>query len=319
MLSTKKFFVLFLSALMVFLTVGCNAPAEETPVPPASAPEEVHNPLLDQYPAFFGLDTANGLTVFVTSYGQGSYSCTLYPTGLVDDSSTSLWDPNSVNIATMKEILAVYNLPADAITVTPYQSLHSSHIAVELMKPDAVVWLRYELGLGEKPGEVTAPEDTEDAIFPYTLSWADNSEAGEHALRYTYYPITGSYAYQNELTYPAIGIKNTQELDSFLSLARSYFSLSASMPDKETFNEVVKKYDEAFFAEKGLVIVYIPSESTSIGYKLTDAALAGEELHITVTENRPEGELASQAAGWFMTVEFPQEVISQANYFSAGK
>lgn len=320
MLSTKKFFVLFLSALMVFLTVGCNAPAEETPVPPASAPEEVHNPLLDQYPAFFGLDTANGLTVFVTSFAAGTYSCSLHPTGQVDQDSTVLWDPNSVDLATMKEILALYALPADAITVVPYQSLLSSYIAVELMQDNAAAWLRSQLGLGEPPEEeIVAPEDTSDAPFPYTLCWADNTETGEHALRYTYYPITGTYAYQNELTYPAIGIKNAQELESFLSLARSYFSLSASMPNKETFNEAVMKYDEAFFQENGIVVIYIPSESTSIGYKLTDAALNGEELHISVAEIRPEGELAQTMAGWFMTVELPQAILSQANYFSAGK
>lgn len=33
--------------------------------------------------------------------------------------------------------------------------------------------------------------------------------------------------------------------------------------------------------------------------------------------NRPEGELATEMAGWFMVVELPKETISQANYFSA--
>ena len=91
------------------------------------------------------------------------------------------------------------------------------------------------------------------------------------------------------------------------------------MPNKETFNEAVKKYDQAFFQENGIVVIYIPSESTSIGYKLTDAALNGEELHISIAEICPEGELTQKPAGWFMTVELPQEILSQANYFSAGK
>lgn len=315
MLTIKKFFALALAVLLVFVAVGCNTPAEEESVPTDSAP----NALMAQHPAFFGLDTANGLTVFVTSFAQGSYSCSLFPTGQVDEDATTIWTPSNVDIATMKEILALYNLPADAITVTPYQNLLSSYISIELMQNDAVAWLRYQLGLGEIPEEIIEPEGTNDGPFPHTLSWADNTDAGEHVLRYTYYPITGTFDYQNELVYPAIGIKSTQELDGFLSLARNYFSLSASMPDKETFNEVVKKYDDAFFQENGIVVVYIPSESVSIRYSLTDVALAGEELHITVTESRPEGELASQAAGWFMTVELPQEIISQANYFSAGK
>lgn len=34
--------------------------------------------------------------------------------------------------------------------------------------------------------------------------------------------------------------------------------------------------------------------------------------------NRPEGELATEMAGWFMVVGLPKETISQANYFSTG-
>ena len=319
MFTLKRAFLGFLAALMVFLAAGCNTPAKENAASADPVPQET-NPLQEQHPTFFNLDTTNGLTVFVTSFAAGTYSCSLYPTGQVDQDSTVLWDPNSVDLATMKKILALYALPADAITVVPYQSLLSSYIAVELMQDNAAAWLRSQLGLGELPEEeIVAPEDTGDAPFPYTLCWADNTETGEHALRYTYYPITGTYAYQNELTYPAIGIKNAQELESFLSLARSYFSLSASMPNKETFNEAVKKYDQAFFQENGIVVIYIPSESTSIGYKLTDAALNGEELHISIAEIRPEGELTQKPAGWFMAVELPQEILSQANYFSAGK
>lgn len=319
MFTLKRAFLGFLAALMVFLAAGCNAPAKKNDASANPVPQET-NPLLEQYPAFFNLDTTNGLTVFVTSFASGTYSCSLYPTGQIDEDSTVIWGPNSVDIATMKEILALYDLPADAITVVPYQSLLSSYIAVELLQSDAAAWLRYQLGLGEMPKEeIIAPEDTGDAPYPYTLCWSDNTADGERVLRFTYYPITGSYAYQNELTYPAIGIKNAQELDSFLSLARSYFSLSASMPSKETFNEAVKKYDEAFFQENGIVVIYISSESTSIGYKLTDAALNGEELRISVAEIRPEGELIQKPAGWFMTVELPQEILSQANYFSAGK
>lgn len=37
-----------------------------------------------------------------------------------------------------------------------------------------------------------------------------------------------------------------------------------------------------------------------------------------VEEKPYEGEQTDELAGWFMTVEIPQEILSQANYFSAG-
>ena len=43
-----------------------------------------------------------------------------------------------------------------------------------------------------------------------------------------------------------------------------------------------------------------------------------DTVHITVTESRPEGELSANTAGWFMTLEIPQEILAEANYFTAG-
>lgn len=312
----KKMLIWVLVFTMAFLAVGCSKPSQGEPEPTATEPPVADNALKEAHPTFFDLDTTNGLTVYVAKFAPDGYSCSLYPTTEEEMDLADLSLGDQTDIPTMKQILAFYNLPNDAITVAPYVNYLSSYIAPELFEDGAVAMLRYELGIGEKPAEVVIEQ--EDSIFPYNLCWADYAEEGEHALRYTYYPITGTYAYQNELTYPAIGIKNAQELESFLSLARNHFSLNASVREGKTFNSVAAACDEAFFQEKGLVVVYIPSESTSIGYTLADAVLEGEELHITVAEKRPEGELTSAMAGWFMAIEIPQEILSQANYFSAG-
>ena len=316
MLYFKKSFVWILAVLMAIWAVGCAKPATGDPEPTTTEPPIVDDSLKEGYSAFFDLDTSNGLTVYVAKFAQEHIICSLYPTTEEEADFDAIALASQADLATMKQILASYGLSPDAITVTPYYSPLSSYIAPDLFEDGAIAQLRYELGIGEKPAEVVIEPD--DSIFPYNLCWADYTEEGEHALRYTYYPITGTYTYQNELTYPAMGIKNAQELESFLSLAKNYFSLNASVREGKTFNSVAAACDEAFFREKGLLVVYIPSGSTSIGYKLADAVLEGEELHITVAENRPEGELTSAMAGWFMAIEIPQEILSQANYFSAG-
>lgn len=312
----KKMLIWVLVFTMAFLAVGCSKPSQGEPEPTATEPPATENALKEAHPTFFDLDTTNGLTVYVAMFAPELYYCSLFPTGQIDDPFTQLMNINHADLEEMKLILSAYDIAPERITVTPYVNPLSSYLAPELFDDGAIPQLRYKLGIGEKPADVVIEQ--EDSIFPYTLCWADYAEEGEHALRYTYYPITGTYAYQNELTYPAIGIKNAQELESFLSLARNHFSLNASVREGKTFNSVAAACDEAFFLEKGLVVVYIPSESTSIGYTLADAVLEGEELHITVAEKRPEGELTSAMAGWFMAIEIPQEILSQANYFSAG-
>ena len=313
MLHLKKLLTLILALTLVVGAVGCTSSKSQEDAP---AVVEFPDEIRQQYPAFCGLDTTNGLTVYVAKFSQNYVACSLYSTTDAQMDLSKLDTDPRVDLATMKTILSCYNLPAEAITVIPYYSPLSSYIAPDLFEELGMAEVLYELGLGEKPAKPV--DDTEDAPFPYTLAWAGVSEEGEYALRYTYYPITDSFAYQNELTYITIGIKSRQELDSFLSLASRYFSLSSSMPGKNSFNAIIQKYDEAFFEGNGLVIVYIPSESTSINYKLESAAATGEELHITVTEAKPEGELNAQEAGWFMTVEFSQEQLSNVTHFSAG-
>lgn len=315
MLHFKKIALWALAALIVLSAVGCASKSEEPPKE-TEPPVVENNELKDKFPNFFDLDTTNGLTVFVAMFSPNGYSCSVYPTGQIDTDADELLTIHHANLEEMKEILASYEIAPESITVTPYVNLLSSYMAPELFDDGAIPQLRYKLGIGPAPEVVV--EDTTDGPFSYNLCWAGQSSDGEYALRYTYYPITGMYDYKYDKTYVAVGIKNAEELEGFLSLAERYFSLSASMPNKETFHTLVKTYDEAFFQEKGIVVIYIPSESTSIGYKLADAVLEGEELHLTVTESRPEGELSANAAGWFMTLEIPQEILAEANYFTAG-
>lgn len=314
MVHFKKSLTWILAVLTVLLAAGCAPSETEAPAP--TEPEMVTHPLMEQYPSFFGLDTANGLTVFAAKYAQDFTVCSLYPTTEEDVDFTPIALGPQTDPATMKEILSWYNLPKEAITVIPFYSTLSSYIAPDLFEEQGMAQLLYELGLGEKPADIQ--DEIDDSVLPYTLCWSDASDEGLFALTMTYYPITGTYVYKNELTYPAVGIKTRQDLDAFVDLTKYYFSLNGSLPNGTAFNTLIKTYDEAFFENNGLAIVYIASESTSISYKLTDVTVDGEELHIAVTEAKPEGELAQQSAGWFMVVEIPQEVLGQVNYFSAG-
>lgn len=314
MLNFKKPYIWILLAVVAVLVVvalvlALTPPAKEAPQDTTSAETdpplvEIPAELLNAYPAFFGLDTANGLTVYVAKAPEGQILCSLYPTEETAPDFSLVHIGLQADPATMKEILSYYTA---TVTVVDY-TLSTYPVPFDQQE---LAQVKYELGLGEKPEEAT--EDTTDTPYTYILSWSDVSADGERALRYTYYPI----GYQPEGAYTAVGIKSAQELAAFCTLANGYFSLNASQPGKDTFNAAVKAYDEAFFAENGLVIVYIPSASLSYTYTLADVTLEDGELYVAVTETQPE-EAEAQEAGWFMAVTIPQETISQATLFTAG-
>ncbi|MBO5463862.1 MAG: hypothetical protein J6A49_11185 [Clostridia bacterium] len=87
--------------------------------------------LQEKYPNFFGLNTENGVTVYVTKLSQHNFECYL-------TSNTNPTDPQKVlhydefsSIDEMKLILSTYNLSNEEITVTPFIHCLSSYIGDE--------------------------------------------------------------------------------------------------------------------------------------------------------------------------------------------
>ncbi len=87
--------------------------------------------LQEKYPHFFGLNTGNGVTVYVTKLSQHNFECYL-------TSNTNPTDPQKVlhydefsSIDEMKLILSTYNLSNEEITVTPFIHCLSSYIGDE--------------------------------------------------------------------------------------------------------------------------------------------------------------------------------------------
>lgn len=86
--------------------------------------------LQEKYPHFFGLDTENGVIVYVTKLSQDNFECYL--------TSSEIMNPQNIlhfnkfaSIEEMKLILSTYNLAYEEITVEPFQHLLSSYIGDE--------------------------------------------------------------------------------------------------------------------------------------------------------------------------------------------
>ena len=145
--------------------------------------------LQEKYPHFFGLNTENGVTVYVTKLSQHNFECYL-------TSNTNPTDPQKVlhydefsSIDEMKLILSTYNLSNEEITVTPFIHCLSSYIGDE-SEYDATN-ISFLLGLNlynENVGELKqvhenyyqAVIDSKSALRVYGLYYKD--EATEEYL-----------------------------------------------------------------------------------------------------------------------------------------
>lgn len=83
--------------------------------------------LQEKYPHFFGLDTENGVTVYVTKLSQDNFECYLASRSIIDPQRIMHFN-KFASIEEMKLILSTYNLANEEITVEPFQHVLSSYI-----------------------------------------------------------------------------------------------------------------------------------------------------------------------------------------------
>ena len=83
--------------------------------------------LQEKYPHFFGLDTENGVTVYVTKLSQDNFECYLASSSIIDPQKILHFN-KFASIEEMKLILSTYNLTNEEITVKSFQHVLSSYI-----------------------------------------------------------------------------------------------------------------------------------------------------------------------------------------------
>ena len=81
----------------------------------------------EKYPQYFGLNTENGVTVYVWQMAGKTYSCGLLSGKDVEHSNDVLWNLKGTSVAEMKNILKSYNIKKDDIRVKPLVMPYSSY------------------------------------------------------------------------------------------------------------------------------------------------------------------------------------------------
>ena len=74
-------------------------------------------------------------------------------------------------------------------------------------------------------------------------------------------------------------------------------------------DEITKKYNEDYFKEKSLAVVYIEESSGSISIESVKATVADETVRISIVEKRPEVGTMDMS-GFFVIAEVPKTVTS---------
>lgn len=141
-------------------------------------------------------------------------------------------------------------------------------------------------------------------------------------------PASGGQFYEDALnaekledrknkTLPVYRIDTKEELEGFKTTYDNQIYISQGNEDKTAFCDKVEKYDDSFFGENSLLIVYVISGSGSYEYAFDSISITKDSVcvHIAITNDPKFG--TCDMAGWLITVAVPDSLLKGCTSFDA--
>ena len=119
------------------------------------------------------------------------------------------------------------------------------------------------------------------------------------------------------LHFPIYKFDTLEELTQFKDSLDYPEMLSLAYDEVPSFNEVTAKYDETFFSESTLLLVYAVAHTGSYRFAVDTIASDDTSLCVQIAETvHPDG-VTDDTAGWFITVAVPDSAAATYTEFDA--
>lgn len=115
---------------------------------------------------------------------------------------------------------------------------------------------------------------------------------------------------------PVISVTSREDMDTFIDAGEAYFQLDIAYDENMSFSDGMQAYDDGFFSDNQLLILYLQEPSGSIRHKITDTPISGGKLSVAVESIVPE-EGTDDLADWFIILELAKDEIVGVETFDA--
>lgn len=164
------------------------------------------------------------------------------------------------------------------------------------------------------PSDVITGGTSVNEIFDITVSyanWGDFSRIHNIPLNIS------KMAISSVRHLPIYKFDTLSEMEQFKTDVDGILSFDQSYDEVPSFNEVTTKYDEDFFAENTLLLVYVEASSGSCRFDVDSISHTDGNfcVHIKQTNN-PEIH-TDDMAGWFITVAISDSMVADCTSFDA--
>lgn len=122
---------------------------------------------------------------------------------------------------------------------------------------------------------------------------------------------------EGEYHFPIYKFDSVQELEQFKKAFGEILTMDYGYDENPSFNEATAKYDEAFFKDNTLMLVYVTAGSGSLRFGVGSVTCDGKSFCIDVKQTNNPEVCTDDMAGWFITVAVADSVIANCTEFDA--
>ncbi len=173
----------------------------------------------------------------------------------------------------------------------------------------AFLFLLSAAGCGGKPIDTTWMENPDTTVSEVGISDTEALYSG--ALNADKMTIS------SVLHFPIYKFDTLEELTQFKDSLDYPEMLSFAYDEVPPFNEVTAKYDEAFFSENTLLLVYVVASTGSYRFAVDTITGDGTGLCVHIAETTHAEVVTDDMAGWFITVAVPDSAAAAYTEFDA--
>jgi len=170
----------------------------------------------------------------------------------------------------------------------------------------------------ESPEPEPAPAPTLEAGIAYTAPYFRADGYAHGGLDYLLGRAVNAekMAISSVQHLPALVFSDAASFAAFVDEGADYFQWDSTYGAQEAFSETIAKYDDSFFADHDIVLLYAQETSGSNRHEIQQAVIEGQTLCVTVRRIRPEVG-TDDMADWFILLEFAKDDIAGVSGWDA--
>ncbi len=252
--------------------------------------------LRKMYPEYYDLPADQGLTVYVWQTDGEQYLFGLAVGNGKEKTKEEVRAMNGASAGEMREILSVYDISREMITVIAYDS---SDPGLSYTADEAYAQRVRSLLFGDAR-----------ALTVYA-NWTDS----EAVMRECLNPAAMAVSAERHL--PVFRLDTKEDLERFRERFRDILTLDRGYDEVPSFEAAAAGYDDAFFREFTVILAYVPASSGSFRYGLKDIPAAGDRICLNVIRTNDPEAYTADMSGWFVLAEVPETTIRGIKEFDA--